>query len=236
MFYTNKMSLITLACSNYNSEKWIERYLKSVNDQFLPEFSLIIVDANSTDNSLNIIKQYRFRKGISCKIVSCPNRITFYEALNVVTGICDSEYIVSYNTDDHFYPSTLTVIKEYIVRYPSTDIFYSSFGITKDSAHLERIHQIHMPPEHDINVLLHACYIGPFSIVKKKTLLEIGNYNTSFKICGDYELWMRFARAKKTFTRIPEVLGNYFENPIGISTNTNSLNLRLAEESLIRNS
>ena len=52
-------SKISILCSNYNSSKWIDGYLKSINNQLLDCFEIIFVDANSTDNSLKTIKSFR---------------------------------------------------------------------------------------------------------------------------------------------------------------------------------
>ena len=40
---------ISVICSNYNSEKWIDSYLNSLNDQFLENFEVVFVDALSGD-------------------------------------------------------------------------------------------------------------------------------------------------------------------------------------------
>ena len=42
--------MITILCSNYNSEKWINKYLNSINNQDLNNFEINFVDANSSDS------------------------------------------------------------------------------------------------------------------------------------------------------------------------------------------
>ena len=46
------MEKLTVLCSNYNSDRWIDGYLESLNSQLLTEFTVIFVDANSNDHSL----------------------------------------------------------------------------------------------------------------------------------------------------------------------------------------
>ena len=43
---------------NYNSEEYIEKCLSSIEEQTFKDFSIIIIDDSSTDNSLEIIKKY----------------------------------------------------------------------------------------------------------------------------------------------------------------------------------
>ena len=73
------MKNITIICSNYNSDLWIDEYLNYVNYQKNSFFDIIFIDACSTDNSLGKIKNFKFNKNIKCKIIECENRIGLYE-------------------------------------------------------------------------------------------------------------------------------------------------------------
>ena len=50
------MKKITIICSNYNSDVWIDDYLKCINNQIDKNFNIIFFDANSSDESLKKIK------------------------------------------------------------------------------------------------------------------------------------------------------------------------------------
>ena len=58
---------ISIIIANYNNEEWIRRCIDSIIEQSYKDWELIIVDDLSSDNSVNIIKEYR------------DNRIIFYE-------------------------------------------------------------------------------------------------------------------------------------------------------------
>ena len=53
---------ISIICSIYNASKWLARYLEAINDQFEQSFEVIFVDANSTDNSTELVKDFKFRE------------------------------------------------------------------------------------------------------------------------------------------------------------------------------
>ena len=78
---------ISVICSNYNSSKWIDSYLDSLNNQFLREFEVIFVDANSTDSSVDKIINFEFREGISTLILPLKERISIYDAWNRAKNI-----------------------------------------------------------------------------------------------------------------------------------------------------
>ena len=58
---------VTIVCSTFNSAKWIDGYLESVNNQLEDEFDIIFVDAGSSDGSWETITNYQFRQGISSR-------------------------------------------------------------------------------------------------------------------------------------------------------------------------
>lgn len=62
----------------YNEEKWIGSVLKSISSQTYKNYEIIIVDSQSTDNTLEICKDYE------CKIVSIEkSRFNYSYASNV---------------------------------------------------------------------------------------------------------------------------------------------------------
>ncbi|HLW08992.1 MAG TPA: glycosyltransferase, partial [Fermentimonas sp.] len=51
----NKLSIITVT---YNAENTLERTIKSVQEQTYPFVEHVIVDGNSTDNTVRVIQKY----------------------------------------------------------------------------------------------------------------------------------------------------------------------------------
>ena len=59
---------------------------------------------------------------------------------------------------------------------------------------------------------------------RKKLHKELGYFDTSFNTASDYEFWMRCAANKKRFDKFYGIVGSYYYNPNGLSTNSNSSN------------
>ena len=51
--------LISIIIPTYNRSKLIERSLKSIEDQTIKNYEIIIVDNYSTDNTSSVIKAFR---------------------------------------------------------------------------------------------------------------------------------------------------------------------------------
>lgn len=226
--------MITLICSNYNSTKWIDGYLESVNQQFLDKFSIIFVDANSSDDSLHKIKNFKFREGIEVKILEYKTRVGLYDAWNIAIDNCETDYVMNYNTDDRLFPAALTTLIGYIKKYPSTDIFYQNAFITYSEKQDKLSSFYSFPKTHDHQELLKACYGGPFPLLKKQTIKELGGFNQKYTMSGDYDMWLRLSKAGKKFMRVEEYLGSYYSNPTGLSTNPETRNKQWLEDCEIR--
>jgi len=88
-----KVSLIT---ATYNSESFLEDCIESVIKQRYKNIEHIIVDGNSTDNTLSIIKKY---KAHVAKWISKPDR-GMYDAINKGMAMATGDIIGILNSDD----------------------------------------------------------------------------------------------------------------------------------------
>ena len=209
---------MTVLCSTYNSAKWIDGYLESLNKQLLQNFKVIFVDANSHDGSLDTIKQFSFREGILVDIIECDSKIPIYEAWNMAIEKADTPYVININTDDRLFPAGLTSYLTYAMAYPEIDVFYSSYMVAADAEHTQ-ITGLRCSPAHNHKTLWNFCYCGPFPMLKRSSVVEDGLFNPKYTISGDYEMWLRMSKKGRNFLNVVEPLGIYFENPEGMSTN-----------------
>jgi len=200
------MNKISLICSNYNSDKWIDEYLQYVNNQIFKEFDIIFVDANSTDQSLEKIKNYKFDSKINKKIIQSDRRIGLYEAWNIAIRNCTTEYVMNYNTDDMLYNNAILIYNNHLINNPEIDLFYGPCVSTLNR-NINDIHLYYDWPEYSHETMLQFCFCGPFPLVKKEVFNKIGYFDERFISSGDYEMWLRMSKFNCKFKRIPEVIG-----------------------------
>ena len=85
--------------------------IKSVlNQMIFKDFEYIIIDGNSDDNTLNIIKKYE--EQIDYWLSQKDNGI--YDAFNKGVNLCRGEYIGIINSDDVYTKDALKIIYKYI--------------------------------------------------------------------------------------------------------------------------
>ena len=93
-----KISIITVS---YNSGSTIKQTIKSVIDQDYENIEYIIIDGNSSDNTLNVIRQYS--EFIHFFISEEDNGI--YDAMNKGIKNSSGDYVHLLNAGDIYYSS-----------------------------------------------------------------------------------------------------------------------------------
>jgi glycosyltransferase involved in cell wall biosynthesis len=178
-----KISIITVC---YNSATTIEKTILSVASQTYKNIEYIIVDGNSKDNTVAIVKNYENKVS---KWISEPDK-GLYDAMNKGIAMASGDLIGILNSDDTF--NSNTVIEE-IANFHIQNSIEASVGNIlqhKENGKIVRLYSSkYWSPEK-----LKIGFMPPHpSIFFKKELFDkFGNYDLGFKIGADYELITRF--------------------------------------------
>jgi GT2 family glycosyltransferase len=213
---------ITIICSNYNSDIWIEEYLRYVNYQKNSEFDIIFIDACSTDNSLNKIKSFKFNPNIECKIIECKEKIGLYAAWNIGIKIAKTDYIMNFNTDDMLFDYALETYEKWIKQDTEADIIFGPFGLVKTRDMYNFVSYAKWP-KYNHALLMYEYLCGPFPLIKKKVFEEIGYFDESYISAGDYEMVARMSKNGYNFRQIDQCIGCFYERSDSISNRDKQL-------------
>lgn len=203
------MNKITIICSNYNSERWINDYLNYLENQIDKNFEIIFIDAKSTDSSLNTIKKFASSTSIKTKIIECENRIGIYAAWNIGIKNATTEYIMNYNTDDMIFSHAIATYNNAIKIFNKADIIYGPCGFVKSRDICDFFNYANWPV-HSHEIMMQMCICGPFPLVRKSVFETFGYFNESFISSGDYEMWARLSKMGCSFQKIPEIIGSFY--------------------------
>ena len=88
-----KISIITVC---RNSEQYLNETIESVVQQTYPHIEYIVIDGNSTDNTINIIKK---NEANIYKWISEPDN-SMYDAINKGLKLATGDYLLILNSDD----------------------------------------------------------------------------------------------------------------------------------------
>jgi len=194
-----KISIITVC---YNSEKTIRDTILSVITQSYERVEYIIVDGNSKDNTLNIIKEYKEQ---IATIISEPDK-GLYDAINKGIKIATGDVVGIINSDDIV--AHQDVVKNIAKTFAQEkcDAIYGDLIYT-DETLIKPIRTWKSNPYKKGLFLKGWMPAHPTFYAKKKAFELYGYYDTSFKISADYELMLRFMHKNNIKAAyIPEVL------------------------------
>jgi len=88
---------VSLIIPTYNTEKFIDRCLKSAVDQTLKEIEIILIDDHSTDNT---VKHFDKFKDERFKIIRSDNSIGAAAARNIGIEVAVGEFLGFFDSDD----------------------------------------------------------------------------------------------------------------------------------------
>lgn len=109
-----KISVVTVC---YNMEGTIEETILSVLNQNYPNLEYIIIDGNSTDDTMLIVNKYKDK--IST-IVSEPDN-GMYDAIHKGFSMATGDILAWINADDSYMPWTFKYVNEVFTDLPDVD-------------------------------------------------------------------------------------------------------------------
>jgi glycosyltransferase involved in cell wall biosynthesis len=209
-----KISIIT---PTFNSEKYLERCIKSIQSQDYNNTEHIIVDGDSNDETINIIKKYQNNKTIL--ISEKDNGI--WDAMNKGLKIASGDIVCFLNSDDYYYPNALKTVVKY---FNNSNIDFL-FGTTQKY----KLMYGYKPWKIRFSFGFYTSHSVGFFINRKRHL-KIGFYNTKY-ISADldffYKMIVKF-KLRGASTKKVEVLGKFqsggFSSKLNYIDNLKDLN------------
>ncbi len=202
----------------FNSSKYLKEAIKSILNQSFKNFEFIILNDNSTDESLKIIKEFQL---IDKRIVLINKTENFGPSLlrNEGIEIAKAEFIAFMDADDVAFSHRFIKQIEILKNNNDIGLCGSWFKLFGENIEDQIIKHYEFHDDLKINFLL-ECYIGNPTVMFKKSLLKDLRFKNEFRVMGDYELWARFIHTTK-FYNIQQVLLDYRWHQSNITKTTN---------------
>jgi glycosyltransferase involved in cell wall biosynthesis len=177
----NKIAIIV---ATYNSGKTLEACLLSLISNKTDNIEIIIVDGESTDNTFDIVNKYI--SDIDVFITEQDDGI--YDAWNKGVKSASSEWIMFVGSDDQLCPNILIELEGFILNHNNID--YISGRVQLVSFDQKPLQVVGDKYNWDVfRTRMNVAHVG--SLHHSSLYEKYGYYDTSFKICGDYEFFLR---------------------------------------------
>ena len=189
-----KISIITVC---YNADRTIREAIESVLSQSYKDIEYIIIDGNSTDNTLNIINEYKDRITV---IVSEPDK-GIYDAMNKGIKKATGEVIGILNSDDIYQDTEVLKDVMSIFLRSSVDILYGDLVYVRSNETDIIVRKLKSDPYYKNFFENGIVPPHPALFIKSNVYKQAGYFDLQYKLAADYEFMLRIFK-KNTFESI----------------------------------
>ncbi len=214
------MSIISVIIPVFNGEKTIAETVNSVLEQTFSQFELIIINAGSTDSTLEIISSYQDPR---IKIFSAPKaNVAVNRNLGAFYSI--GEFVTFLDADDLWTPDKLEAQYQALLQNPEAAVVYSWTNcIDETGKFLRRCSYVKYSGDVYDKFLLDD-FIGNGSnvMIRKNAFFKVGGFDESLSNAQDTDMWLRLA-AEYDFTVVPKPQILYRISAISMSSNIRGL-------------
>lgn len=183
-----KISLIT---ATYNSAETVRDTLQSVLNQTFKDIDYIIIDGNSKDNTMDIVKEFEPKFEGRLRWVSEKDK-GIYDAMNKGVRMAQGDIVGILNSDDFFASNdVLEKVNAAFIENPAidgvyADVRYVDWNDTGKTVRMfsgkdftrEKLCWGKMPPH-------------PSFYVKRECYDKFGLYSLDYPICADYDMFVK---------------------------------------------
>lgn len=193
--------LLSIVIANYNYGRYLEESILSILSQGVDDqVEIIICDAASTDNSVEIIKKYAGKIAWWCSEKDGGQSAAFNKGFSHARGC----WFTWLNADDIYLPGALKSFLALVKRYPQAT------WVTGNKMHFDsrtgRIIRVNwgphsMPPFLNRNHASSGSF-GPSSFWRRELYERLGPIDEELHYAMDTEYWARFVMAGVRQTRL----------------------------------
>ena len=197
-----EVSIVTVC---YNSQATIRQTIESVLAQSYTDCEYLIVDGQSKDDTVAIARSYEaaFReKGISYRISSEPDR-GIYDAMNKGIDRCQGNWVLMLNSDDTLCDGD--VLRDVFAqnRWEGIDVLYGDCIRANGD---ERKLDVADKPVDELKKSKFFCHQAAFT---RADLARALHFDDQFKICGDYDFFLRAYLRGSRFAHVARTICVY---------------------------
>ena len=197
--------LISVIMPAYNAERFIEQAIRSVQEQTVRNWELIVVDDCSADKTAEQIRQLAAE---DMRIIPVYSEINHgaAESRNIALRQCRGEFIALLDADDLWYPQKLEKQLEK-AKATGADIIYTSYAMIDEQG--QRCYSDFVAEETtDLKAMLLCNTIGCSTVMMKAKALSGQAFVSEF-YHEDYVMWLSLLKAGCKAVGVRDILVDY---------------------------
>ena len=186
--------LVSILIATYNSENFIKETLDSVLNQTYKNLEIVLCDDASSDNTVNILKEYQ-KKDERVKIIQNNKNLGISLNMNNGSRQCNGKYIAILDGDDWAYPYRIEEQVKLMEENPKVVLCSGYMDICDETLNVKTTRKYPLEDKNirkaiiRYNPICHPASMWRTSELKKTTL-----YSDNFTIARDYDLLVRISK------------------------------------------
>ncbi|MCE5204795.1 MAG: glycosyltransferase [Porphyromonadaceae bacterium] len=210
------LSIITVT---YNAASTLERTLVSVREQTYPHIEHLVVDGESKDNTVALIRQYAGEKMVW---VSEPDK-GLYDAMNKAVGMASGDYLCFLNAGDTFFAAdSVEKMMRTVEPGNNPDIIYGETAIVDEKGVFLHMRRLRAPEKLSWKSFKQGMLVCHQAFVVKRELFE--PYDLSYRFSSDFDWCIRMMKKSKKLHNTHLTLINYLHE--GMTTTHRKASLK----------
>lgn len=176
----------------------------------------IVIDGGSTDDSVQILERWdSFVRGTaaakesrySFQYISEPDNGQT-DAINKGLRRATGDVVAWLNADEWYEPGALSKMTAAFEKRPKADLIYGEVRFVRPDGSTIRVKRDHRFS--GFVLLWYGCYISSAATFWRRRVLDAGDYlDASYKVCMDFEYWVRLWRHGYRFSFLPATLASF---------------------------
>lgn len=214
---------IIICC--YNSEKFIEETINSINAQTHKFWEIIIINDGSSDNTENIINKF-IQKGCPIKYHLNLKNFGFAKSRNIAVNLTKYDWITIIDHDDIMTINRLEVQSKLINKNSNMKFYFGNSEILKNGKIIStRFNNFNLHYKKSLNelsfnkdkltgnLIRYGCFILSSTVTFHKSCFNINNgFNEKLKFTSDYDFFLRLSK-NFDFYCINEIINKWRIHP-----------------------
>jgi glycosyltransferase involved in cell wall biosynthesis len=214
---------VTVLTSCYNASRWLCEAIDSILGQTFEDFEFILVNDGSTDDTWDIIQDYRDRDQRIVAIKKSNTGLT--DSLNVGIMHARGAWIARLDADDLCEADRLAEQVRFVHKNPEVVLLGAGFvEIDEQGRDIKK----HLYPYSHRGLVRHLERLMRFfphssAFFKHEIAQDSGSYNPLFRKSQDWDLWLRFAERGRIaclnnyLVRVRKYFGQISNSSVGTS-------------------
>jgi glycosyltransferase involved in cell wall biosynthesis len=200
---------VSIVTPSYNTGRYIEETLRSVQTQDYPLLEHIVLDSGSTDQTPEILARFP-----SVRLIR-PAPASACEKVNLGFSIAKGDIVGWLCADDYYLPGAVTKAVEALKRNPDAALVYcNDLRVNEHSVEILRTRSRQTNFEELVQEMNYVPH--PTAFTRREALERVGPLDTRYRHVDDWDLFIRISR-EYPILRVDDWWAAFRQHPVQLS-------------------